>query len=192
MIIGFGGTSTEKRQVCVDEHFELVYSDECKVLMISRKEYEHVEDGLTFKYRYIIRALDLTEATGEDGEPIVVELLLTPTHDSLCEEERKSISESMMWSSHGLSDEWKTIDIAEYGSAVTMECEAIELVNEDEYSLMELAEMVDVVERITMVYEAIDSLRGFFLDRPWNLIGTNGWDTLKSAVNNEELFKRCL
>lgn len=37
--------------------------------------------------------------------------------------------------------------------------------------------------------ECMDSLRGFFLDRAWNAIGTTGWDTIDYLLGRrEELF----
>jgi hypothetical protein len=29
-------------------------------------------------------------------------------------------------------------------------------------------------------------MRGFYLDRPWNMLGTNGWDTLRECIDGSD------
>jgi hypothetical protein len=35
----------------------------------------------------------------------------------------------------------------------------------------------------------VDSMRGFYLDRQWNQIGTNGWDVLNEMVNGKDYIQ---
>lgn len=48
---------------------------------------------------------------------------------------------------------------------------------------------MDSLDDVASVVEVVDSFRGFYIDKPWNRIGTTGWDTLKHNVNGETLFK---
>jgi len=37
--------------------------------------------------------------------------------------------------------------------------------------------------------DAIMMMIGFYLDRPWNMIGTTGWDSIYSMTEGKDLFK---
>ena len=182
----FAGISAYVEEVNVEEHFEEWYNDGGMLYLISKKEYEHDESGedeFNFKYKYVIRVMDLEEFSGEEGAPIAIELLLVPSPDSLCEEERESVKDSMG------NEDIDYYDISEYGISVRMGDDYLEGIEGDKYNLDDIEAVRERIEAITAIYESVNSLRGFHLDRPWNMIGTNGWDTIRNAVLGEELFK---
>lgn len=185
----FGGVSTYKESVNVEEHFEEWYNDAGNLFLLGKKEFQHEEEGFNFKYRYAIRALDIEELSGEEGAPIHIELLLVPSPESLCEKAIEDVGGSFDWDSDDLSIECKYWDIAEYSYAVRMLEDSIEGLTEDKYDLLDLEPVKAKIEALVATYEAVDSMRGFNLDRAWNMIGTTGWDTLKCAILGEQLFK---
>ena len=189
MLREFGGVSTYLEEVNVEEHFEERCNDAGYLFLLGKKEFQHEEEGLNFKYRYAIRVLDLEELSGEEGAPILIELLLVPSPESLCEKAIEDVGESFDWGRGDLLIECKYWDIAEYSYAVRMLEDSIKGVTEDKYDLLELEPVKAKIEALVAVYEAVDGMRGFYLDRAWNLIGTTGWDTLNNAINNEPLFK---
>ena len=80
-------------------------------------------------------------------------------------------------------------DVAEYGISVRMADEYLEGIKEDKYNLDDIEAVRERIEAITATYESVNILRGFYLDRSWNRMGTTGWDTLNNAINGEPLFK---
>lgn len=182
----FAGIGTYVDEVNVEEHFEEWYNDDGMLYLVSRKEYEHDEHGeddINFKYKYVIRVMDIANLSGDEEAPIAIELLLVPSPDSLCEEIRESVKYSM--GNEGID----YYDVSEYGISVRMADEYLEGIEEDKYNLDEIEAVRERIEAITAIYEVVDSMRGFHLDRSWNMIGTTGWDTLRNAVLGEELFK---
>ena len=184
----FGGVSAYVEEVKVEEHFEEGYNDAGYLFLLGKKEFQHEEEGFNFKYRYAIRVLDLEELSGEEGAPILIELLLVPSPESLCEKAIEDVGESFDWERDDLSIECKYWDIAEYSYAVRMLEDSIKGVTEDKYDLLELEPVKAKIEALVAVYEAVDRMRGFYLDRACNLTGTTGWDTLNNAINNEPQF----
>lgn len=188
--VEFGGMSTYVEEVDFDKHFEEVYNNEDRVFYLGTKEFLHEEEDFTFRYRYGIKVTDIAYATGEAGEPIVVELILLPSFDDLCDKAKESIKDCMGWDEGDEpSEEWKYFDIAEYSYSILMGHTEIHLSEDDIYDWTDSKPIRDIFEAITAVYEVIDRLRGFYLDRAWNRIGTTGWDMLNHALKNEELFK---
>jgi len=183
MMREFGGVSAYVEEVKVEEHFEERYNDAGYLFLLGKKEFQHEEEGLNFKYRYAIRVLDLEELSGEEGAPINIGLWLIPSPESLCEEIRESIISTMG------NEDIDYYDVSEYGISVKMADEYLEGIKEDKYNLDDIEAVRERIEAITATYESMDSMRGFYLDRSWNGIGTTGWDTLNNAINNEPLFK---
>ena len=186
MMREFAGVSAYVEEVKVEEHFEEWYNDDGMLYLVSKKEYEHDEHGeddINFKYKYVIRAMDIANLSGDEEAPIAIELLLVPSPESLCEDTRESVKDSMG------NEDIDYYDVSEYGISVRMADEYLEGIEEDKYNLDDIEAVRDMVEAITATYESMDRMRGFYLDRSWNRIGTTGWDTLRNAVLGEELFK---
>lgn len=167
------------------EHFEEIFCDE-SATFLSKKEFLHEEDGLTFKYKYSVKVIDLYDYIGEsEDEPIVISLELLVSPDSLNKEQSDSIK-----SLYGFEDEQDYeltyYDVQDSGNGILMATEEIE--TDRELDFLEEVERTDRLNAIASVYEIIDSMRGFYLDKAWNRIGTNGWDLVHTLVFNEDLF----
>ena len=187
----FGGMSAYVEEVDFDKHFEEIYNIGYRVVYLSKETFKHEEEDFNFDYKYAIIVIDVACATGEEDAPTVVELYLVPSFNNLSDNSKRELMNSVGWSEEEeVSEEWKWVDVLEYPYAVNMGSDSLEGLSEDDrQQWIDLKALKDILESITAVYRAIDGLRGFYLDRPWNRIGTNGWDTLLNAIKDEELFK---
>lgn len=149
--------------VNVETKFDEVFNDCDMVFYESKETFHHDEEGLSFDYKYAI--------VGECCEGMLYySLYLVPCANSLGEKNR-----SVVASCCGLDEEDLTIyDIWSYGCNVQFGCESEEgeEFNDEYFSL------------ISSVFETINSLKGFYLDRYVNRIGNNGWDMLEDFIND--------
>lgn len=177
-------------KVDIEKEFKQIYEDEYELFLLGKLEFQHREEGLNFNYKYAIKVLDIEALSGELGAPLVIELLLVPSPDSLAKKSFLGLASTYDDWYDDLEEDYKYLDIANYSFAVTMEQESLDKPKDaDEKPFLEIPEVKDKIENAILFYKTIDTLRGFNLDRPWNRLGTTGWDTIKSAVNGEELFK---
>jgi hypothetical protein len=190
MLREFAGISTYMEKVDFNKHFEKYYDGDDRAVYFSKKTFRYEEEGyLDFSYKYAIVVTDTRVYTGDDDAPIVVELMLVPSFNDLAEENKESLR-SYMGYDDGEDDEWHWMDVLDYSFAVKMGEESIDNPNEDIRDEWINSEPIKaILDSIVAIYESVDSLRGFYLDRAWNMIGTTGWDTLNNAINNEPLFK---
>ena len=157
----------------LDEKFNADLNDSDSAFYTSKEVFVHDEDeDLKFKYHYCI------EAEYCEGS-IYYALYLVPTADSLTEEKLNSVMRCS-----GLEKEDVTpYDICGYGCNVLFGsyCDNnVEEVNDD------------ILNLIANVFEAMNSLRGFTLDKPQNRIGTNGWDLLYDFIKDEDYIEKTL
>ena len=186
----FGGVSTYMEKVDFDEHFEEYYGSDDRVVYFSKKTFKHEEEDLTFNYKYAIVVTDVGSYTGDGYDPILVELMLVPDYKDLTEENKESLRESGGYGEEDISEEWLWMDVLDYSFAVKMGEESIDNPTEDiRDEWIKSKPIQAILESIVAVYESVDTFRGFYLDRAWNMVGTTGWDTLKNAVLGERLFK---
>ena len=191
MLREFGGVSTYVKDVDFNKHFKIYYNSDDIAVYFSKKTFRHEEEGyLDFSYKYAIVVTDTSAYTGEDDAPIVVELMLVPSFYDLAEENKEGLIEFGGYGEDDVSEEWLWMDVLDYSFAVKMGEESIGNPSEDVRDEWINSESIQaILESIVAIYESVDSLRGFYLDRAWNMIGTTGWDTLNNAINNEPLFK---
>ena len=132
-------------------------------VVISKKVYHHDDDD--FDYVYVIE-LDEVE---DDFTLVTIEMVMLQS--SICDKVINEVKES----SGGFCE---PSDVAFYGLGIIMGYERVKL--------------EDVDEKLTgamCAVECRDRLKGFFLDRAWNVIGTTGWDTIDYLLGRrEELF----
>lgn len=186
----FGGISTNIEEVDFNKHFEEYYDGDGRVVYFSKKTFRHEEEGLTFSYKYAIVVTDVGSYTGFDYDPILVELMLVPDYKDLTEENKENIKDYNGYSDGEISEGWMWMDVLDYSFAVSMCEESIDNPTEDIRDGWINSEPIQaILENIVAVYESVDTFRGFYLDRVWNMVGTTGWDILKSAVLGERLFK---
>ena len=190
MMREFAGVSAYVEEVDFNKHFEEYYNKPYQVVYFSKKTFKHEEEDLTFNYKYAIVVTDTRVYTGDDDAPIVVELMLVPSFNDLAEANKENIRDYNGYGDDEISEEWVWMDVLDYSFAVKMGGESIDNPNEDIRDEWINSEPIQsILESVVAVYESVDSLRGFYLDRAWNMIGTTGWDTLNNAINNEPLFK---
>lgn len=189
MLREFAGISTYMEKVDFDEHFEEYYDSDDRAVYFSKKTFKHEEEDLTFNYKYAIVVTDVGVYTGDDA-PIVVELLLVPSFNDLTEDNKNNIRYCYGYGDDEISEKWLWVDVLDYSFAVKIGEESIDNPSKDvRDEWIESEPIKDILESVVAVYEAVDSQRGFYLDKAWNRIGTTGWDTLRNAINNESLYK---
>ena len=60
------------------------------------------------------------------------------------------------------------------------------------YYILDNEDVVEQLNACASVFNAMNSMRGFHLDRAWNMIGTTGWDVLRDAIMGEDMIKATL
>lgn len=153
----FAGISGQKKEN-IEQEWRW-YGDD---VIISKKVYHHDDDDFSFDYVYVIE-LDEVE---DDFTLITIEMVML--NSSICDKIIGEIREN----SGGFCD---VVDIVFNGLGITMGYEQVK--------------HEDVDEKLTgamCAVECMDSLRGFFLDRAWNAIGTTGWDTIDYLLGRRE------
>lgn len=166
----FGGITPAKVE-SVDKNFDCIFDDSERVEWLSKDEYHHTEDGLNFDYRYLITANLIDDKDGNDMW--YVTLHLVPSPQSLCDEKAESVCECC-----GIErSELNHSDINDYGCTIDFASDKTS--EEDPQQLIDLAGTIAPM---------VDGLRGFFLDKRINLIGTTGWDVLQNCINGVKIF----
>lgn len=187
----FGGISANVKEVDFNKHFEEYYDGDDRVVYFSKKTFRHEEElmlvpsfkGLTFNYKYAIVVTDVQFYSGDGDAPISVELMLVPSFYDLTEENKENIRDYNGYGDDEICEEWLWMDVLEYSFAVKMGEESIDNPTEDiRDGWVESEPIQAILENITATYESIDTFRGFYLDRAWNMVGTTGWDTLEECV----------
>lgn len=153
----------------VDRVFNNVYFERYYAFFESIDTFTHEEYNLTFNYKYAI------EATCVDDK-IYYYLYLVPCADSLNKGKRGDIADFC-----GVDESEITIyDICSYGCGVLMGSEDV------------ISDEIDTtyLDKIASACDIIDSLRGFYLDKPQNRIGTNGWDLFDDYINGKSFLTK--
>ena len=160
--------------------FENIYDTGEDVVFQTTKIYEHVEEGLNFKYRYLIKVTNVNDDPINDAKfGAYVYLVLMP--DSFNEITRTNICEFC-----GVEyEKLECVDIIEYGCGVLMAWTNGMLVNDAETNFFDYEEVSKLVNLVSNVVEHIDMMRGFCLDAPYNALGDTGWDTIKDIKIEE-------
>lgn len=173
----FGITTVKERCFRVNEKYKAIreidtYGDES--LFLSRKVYTHKSDrDIRFRYQYAIESYTNSD---EGQEKTQYTLYLVPVFNSLSEKNKKSVIDST-------NNNPDTIDVFDYGCNIIMASEC----RDGGFNK-------EVIDNIANTVECIDSLRGFYLDKPQNRIGSTGWDMLYDFIKDvdyiEATFKR--
>lgn len=140
----------------------------------SNKTFSHTEEDFSFKYKYVIEFLEHFDSNNNKEDYLVIlQMVILP--ESLTKINLEKVARFCEIE----EEEVNCYDLLDYGSFSV----------DFGVTTCEIGEIEETVIRISNVFEMMDSLRGFFLDKRWNLIGTNGWDIVLHAVKDEELFK---
>ena len=150
----------------------------------TKETYTHDDESdiPVFKYKYLVEVIEpeyYEEEVGEGGDEnsvrILLSLMILP--ECVTKEQVKKVA-----SFCGIEEKEVTItDLYEYGLYCLME--------DDEFDNRENS-VEDALDCAATVIPVIDSLRGFYLDRPRNMIGTNGWDIIRQMTLNEDPYKK--
>lgn len=151
--------------------FDVLFDADGMYFSCSRKTYEHVDDDFSFKFKYCIK-VDSEEDYDDPGKYKLYELnlLMVILPESLCD----NITEQIL-DSRAEGESWKdeiSIDliyVVENGPCPIIGSELY-------YTRRELKHGIASAKR---VIDAIDHLRGFYLDKRINMLGTTGWDIVR-------------
>lgn len=193
-MLNFGAVSFETAQKTeLLDKFDELYNDDGFAIFESKKTYHSDdEDYKPFDYKLVIRATTLGQfiGEGEDGHNDVhIELLMCPLPEFLSEKTADEIKDSM-----GV-DKLTVYDIAEYGSCPELESDTIVITDDDDaYNVLDVDVIKKKLDCAATAAETFNSLRGFSLDKPWNLLSNTGWDLLDEMIEgiglSENIIKR--
>lgn len=139
------------------------------------KVYQHEEEELNHYYRYAIQVIDMDSACGESGFEVIAYYIVD--FESLTHKHKKSISESYGHDAKDFDESFvNAYDLIAQGCSVQLAHKHVD--NEED---------VDNAIHEGMAFcETVDGMRGFYLDRSWNRIGTTGWDVISYAIGKRE------
>lgn len=188
----FGSVSAmEKDEKNWLDLFEEYYNDAGEMIAFSKEVFEHgfdYEDNYKFKYKLCIKAIAMSEFLADDEEghnDVHVELYIVPLPEYLNSKIKEEIMDYM-----GV-EEIDVYDIISYGSCPCLDEDCLTLNDDAEfYDVTENQEVVKMLNACATTCEAINNLRGFYLDRTWNLIGNTGWDLLDNMINGEDFITK--
>lgn len=120
-----------------------------------------------FDYQFLVKKIDLMEACGENGTLVTFEVSKTPKFTSI--EKLNDIKKCFGFES---IEEIVTEDICEYGLCVPIESKTC-------YSEKEIE---DTINAFSEQIPTINMMFSFYMDKPVNRIGNNGWDLLDGNI----------
>lgn len=146
----------------------------------SKKTYRHEEDDFTFDYKMVVRVEDFYELSGEEEykDKLFFELLMVPTTKYFNKNKLENIAHSSC-----LEDisEVNNYDIVSYGCGAGLGSEMVGGIRS-----WRSKKITDKLNDIATVVDTIDAMRGFYLDKAWNRMGTTGWDSLHEMVEGKD------
>jgi hypothetical protein len=151
------------------------------------KIYEHEEDGFNFKYRYLIHAQAFGESFEDDENfdqehDIGVGLYLVLTPDSMDPEKLFEIAQC-----YGMEDnldQVRCFEIQDYGEGVFLGGTE-GMIRGEAWEGISYEEIPKMVNLISNCIDAIDGMRGFWLDRLQNQLGDTGWSKIHEVIKEQ-------
>ena len=156
-------------------HFDEVLVDDDYGYWESKETFHHEEENLNFDFKYVI---EYGVSYGKQPQGCY-QLVIIPTKEFW----HKSIMDAVCACSGIEPDDANIMDACAYGSIIPLGCNHVEPMSDDEREPNQ-----EVLDAIASVYQHIESLRGFYFDRPMNGLGNTGWDYLRHILHGEELF----
>lgn len=161
-----------------EENFVEGYDRGETFIALTKEKYDSEDEDNPFKFRMYIECVYCEGAW-------FYTLGLVVCKESFCKE---ILDKIMSFAGVGFEDLTES-DIVDYGFGITFATEKIDVKDDDdEYPSIDM----DIVYKIANVETTFRCLRGFFLDKAWNAIGTNGWDTIDECINGTDQFKKSL
>lgn len=179
-----------------EEIFEESYNDDGSVILVSKETFHHEEEGLSFDYKYLMNIIDMSIATCGDIYCIDMSLKMMPEFKCWCEKELLDAARMIGYEEHSIEEIIKYLmpsDALSAGNCITMMSEQVYYDSEENedgfYDPLDNEEVSKKLNVAASLVQAVDGLKGFYLDKGWNHIGTNGWDVLNHVIKGEDLFK---
>ena len=172
----FGMTVNVDKYIHAEDEFDVLreidtYDEES--LYLSKKIYKHdCDDDLLFSYQYMIQSYTFYET---EKTSTIYYLYLVPLFRSLSQKKRDSIKD---YSCLSQDDKPTTEDVFSYGCSIIMASET----HEGEFD-------IDVINNIANTVPFIDRMRGFYIDKYQNRLGSTGWDMLNDYIKDIDAFK---
>jgi len=176
----FDGNSAQKQKDYRDV-FELIYDNDDDIYFQTKKTYLHEEEGLNFKYKYLV-SCHYREFEDENDNNHLLQLSMIVDEFSLADEVKEYIL-------GGDEYEITNVDIFENTFPIPFGYEEIRLEFKE---WLEQPLLIDKLNTISVLMDMFDGIRGFWLDRVWNGIGSTGWDSIKYCIFNIDPIKAAL
>jgi len=129
-----------------------------------------------------IKTLNMPELTDweDTDKPFISELYIVPRLEYISQEIKDKVFDSMGFdeSVKEYGKEFAQLEFINYGLGIRLAG------GMDNYATEK--EAIDAMKEHVL---PISGLIGFYMDKPWNRIGTTGWDTLSELVSNVDQFK---
>lgn len=190
-----GYTPTNSNVIgCFEDYFDKIYNDDGQVYLLSKKTYtsEADEEFPEFKYKYGIKCIDM-RSFGTEEASFQVSLHMVVLPEYICESKANDIKEmcgTEEISEFDLMGEDHSWNVCLGTETVSYEVESLPDPWYDfYYNPLDNTELKGLLNVAATVLDVIDSMRGFFLDDSWNMIGTNGWDSLREILLGEDMIK---
>lgn len=174
----FGITPSEVNKK-FDNLFEVVY-DDANFVAQSRQTFHHDDDDLHFDYKYMVTINDTREYDADHDGRFVLTLSLFPAKTSLSEKNLKAMCDCC-----GVDEaDVNAMEYNNYGFVIPFGVDEIDIPDGYDKPLSKDSRL----DLVANVFETMDSMRGYYLDKSLNLIGTTGWDVLDNAINDISLI----
>ena len=167
----YGGVTTPNLNTKFDDVFEWCYDS----VWATKKVYDQDDPDLPFKYKYVYQ-----EAEVEDGLLSFLTLVMMP--ESLGEKVRANMAAIAGIEEKDLNETDVALDgrgCIQIASKLIEDEDGIDNPNEDE-------RVKEMRETVANCLCAFDGLRGFYLDKYQNRLGTTGWDMIREAKGEIE------
>ncbi len=160
----YGDMSVEKQYNKFADVFEETYDEE---RFVTKRVFKHSEPGLSFKYRYVFDYV-----WDDDCKTVHTELLLVVEPSSFCKKKRRELLSSCGF---------ENVDDVSQISVIDVVCEGMDGVVPIARESVPYSKLGSTKDTVASIVDIVDCMRGFYIDRPANRIGTTGWDLIKSA-----------
>lgn len=140
----------------------------------THKTYSHEDEEFSFDYKYVVRTNDYSDGghgVEEYDDIYEIELFLVISPESMHEKIYGGIADCEGIEKIGYED------VVEYGIGVLIGSEIMSANDGDHGGML---------NTVASVLSGIDLTRGFYLDRPWNMVGNTGWDLVFKCLFNED------
>ena len=146
--------------VCIN-HTSIDEYDDYEIYETKDVYTAELDDDTPYKFKYIVEAY-----RDFDNNKTNYTLYLVPMLETLSEKKKKDVAYSD-------DEDADVIDIHQYGYNIIMGTET----HDGDYEK-------EVMDRIVSVIPTIHSLRGFYLYKYQNRIGSSGWDLFRSFIDD--------